>query len=217
MKAIILLVSIAISTLTLAQGTAGIYKIRWFVDKNLTNSFIVNNTNGGFGNTNNSLMIPQQSFDSVLVEIQKIVSEQLHSETQIIYAVNKKGKQIVSGNSMEYVSGLPRATRRQAMKTEYKEYYVKFKIYVGANKGMGLGGNEVASYTRLRPYVRVKMKAYGVDKRCKFRKNARQGGFDTVGSLQFNLGGVSVTNTNALPIQEIVKMTRAGLEKFKAK
>lgn len=216
MKSIILLLALTISSMTFAQGTAGIYKIRWFVDKNLTNSFVVNNTNGGFGNTNNTLMIPQQSLDSVLVEIQKIVSEQLHAESQIIYALNKKGKQIVSGNSMEYVGGLPRATRRQAMKTEYKEYYVKIKIYVGVNKGMGIG-NEVASYTRLRPYVRVKMKAYGVDKRCKFRKKARQGGFDTVGSFQYNLGGVSVTNTNALPIQEIVKMTRAGLEKFKAK
>ena len=215
MKTILFTLFLVISSMSLSQGTAGIYKIRWFVDKNLTNSFMINN-NGGIGSRNNSLMIPQQSYDSIIVEINKIVSEQLHAETQIIYAMNNRGNQIVSGNSMEYVSGLPCANKRQAMKTEYKEYYVKFKIYVGAAKGAGFG-NEVASYSRLRPYVRVKIKAYGIDKRCKFRKHSYKGGFDSIGSMQYNIGGVTMTNTNALPITEIVRMTRIGLETFKNK
>jgi hypothetical protein len=205
------------SLLFLAQNTAGIYKVKWFVDKRLTNRFVVENTGGGMGNFGlNRLEIPAALYDSVLLDIKKNVEHELNTDAMYIYALNSNGVQLRSNATSERVGGLPRGTKRKAMKSEYKEYYVKFKIYVGLNKTFGFG-NEMASYSRLKPYVRVKMKAYGIDRRTKYRKRTRVGGFDGINSFEYNMGGVKVTNSNALPIEEVVDMVFKGLDHFENK
>jgi len=162
------------------------------------------------------LEIPENLYDSVLLEIKNIVEKELQTDAMFIYSLNGKGKQLRTNATSERVGGLPRGSKRKAMKTEYKEYYVKFKIHVGLNKTFGIG-NEFASYNRLKPYVRVKMKAYGIDRRVKFRKRKRTGGFDSISSLEYNLGGVKVTNTDALSINEILDMVFNGLVNFENK
>ncbi|MEY4603763.1 MAG: hypothetical protein RIT43_1055 [Bacteroidota bacterium] len=193
-----------------AQQGAGIYKMHWFVDQRLTNRFTIG-ANGG-----NQLTIPQHLYDSITSEVQKIVQSELHTNVQWLYSLNKKGQERRYPATSQQVGGLPRGTKRQAMATEYLEYYVKVKISVDVHN-IGSIGTEVVSYSRLKPFVKIKMKAYGIDRRRKYRKVARTSNFKSIGSFQYNLGGVTMTNNNALPIEQIVKMVGEGLEKFKNK
>jgi hypothetical protein len=211
MKIYLLLLIAFVQFLSFSQGTTGIYKVRWSIDNRLTNRVVINNN--GFGN---DLNIPQNLYDSVVNEMIRIVAQEMHSDTRLIYPINRNGKEMRTGSSAEQVGGLPRGTKRRAMGTEYMEYYVKFKIRVGVNKTMSLGG-EMASYSRLRPYVRVKMKAFGIDRRVKKRKRVRTGGFNSIGSFEFNMGGTTVTNNNTLPIDEVLDMVFKGLDKFENK
>ena len=214
MKFLLLLLSFSYLSLC-AQTGVGIYKIKWFVDKRLTNRFMMENT--GFGNAGmGRLEIPTGLQDSVIKKVTSIVQDELRTDVAILFPTNSKGKALQSAAGLEWVGGLPRGTRKQAIKTEYKEYYVKFKIHVGVNKVLTIG-NEAANYSRLHPYVRVKMKAYGVDRRLKFRKRSRKSGFNSLGSFEFNVGGVTMTNSNALPIVEIVNMVFQGLQRFEEK
>lgn len=215
MKTRLLLLILSLQFLSFAQGTAGIYKVKWFIDKRLTNEVIIN-ANGGGNFGLDRLTIPPALYDSVVAEIQKIVQQDLRSDAQYIYPLSRSGRELRTNNTAEQVGGLPRGTKRKAMGTEYKEYYVKFKIHVGLNKTFGIGG-EVASYSRLKPFVRVKMKAYGLDRRVKYRKTTRLGDFKSIGSFEYNLGGVTVTNTNGLPIEEVLDMVFKGLDKFENK
>ena len=184
--------------------------MHWFVDHRLTNSFTIG-ANGG-----NQLTIPKHLFDSITTEVHKIVQSELHSDVQWLYSLNKRGQERRYASTSQQVGGLPRGTKRQAMATEYLEYYVKVKISVDVHNIASIG-TEVVTYSRLRPFVKVKMKAYGIDRRRKYRKVARTSNFKSIGSFQYNIGGVTMTNNNALPIEQIVKMVGEGLEKFKNK
>lgn len=195
-----------------SQGTAGIYKVRWHVDKRLTNNFTVDNA---FGNQNN-LNIPAQIYDSVVQRIIQVVTEDLRTDTRMLYVTNDRGNQLVTPSRIDQVGGLPRGTKRKAMQTEYLEYYVKFRIRVGVNKS-GTIGNEMVNYSRLRPYVRVKMKAHTLNRWQTRRKSVRKGGFPSIGSVEFQVGGTTMTNNNALPIEQIAAMIFQGLEKFNQK
>ena len=211
MQKILLFIFLMFNVFAFSQGTAGIYKFRWNMDKRLTNRFVVNN-----GGMQNRQEIPTQLYDSVLNVVNRIVTQELRSDTKLLYSVNRKGKERQTISTADQVGGLPRGTKRKAMGTEYLEYYVKFKIRVGVNKTFTIG-NEMASYSRLRPYVKVKMKAYGIDRRVKLRKRTRLGEFKSIDSFEYNLGGTTVTNTNALPIEEVLDMVFKGLEKFENK
>jgi len=210
-KTVLLTLVLYISLIAHAQPTgAGIYKMRWFVDKRLTNSFTINNA----GTT--PLNIPTALCDSVVNEVMKLVKDELFTQVRLIYPLNNKGNEMRYVTTTDLVGGLPRGTKKKAMKTEYLEYYVKFKINVGVNS-IGSVGGEVASYSRLKPYVRIKMKAYGLDRRVKRRKVARTAKFSSIGSFQYNIGGVTMTNTNAIPVEQVVSMVFQGLDKFKNK
>jgi hypothetical protein len=200
---------LAVNTLS-GQSNAGIYKFRWRIDNRLVNNFVVNNTSG------NDLAIPTALYDSILSRVDKLVSQEMQSETHLLYPLNKKGKELKTWSSSSQVGGLPRGTKRKAMRTEYLDYYVKFKILVDVNKTMTFG-NTAASFSRLKPYVRIKMRVYGVDKRLKRHKQIRLGGFDSIGSFEFNVGGTTVTNSNALPIEQVLDMIFKGLLKFENK
>lgn len=195
-----------------AQSTAGIYKIRWHVDKRLTNNFTINT---GFGNRN-ELIIPNALYDSVLNRVVHVVTQELRTDTRLVYLTNDRGNQLLTPSTIDQVGGLPRGTKRKAMKTEYMEYYVKFRIRVGVNKS-GTVGTETMNYSRLRPYVRVKMKAYTLSFWQTRRKSVRKGGFPSIGSFEFQVGGTTMTNNNALPIEQVVNMVFQGLEKFEQK
>ena len=210
-KAVLFMLVLCATKFFFAQPTgAGIYKMRWFVDKRLTNSFTINNVG------TQPLTIPANLYDSVVNEVVKLVKDELFTETRFIYPLNNQGSEMRYMTTSELVGGLPRGTKKKAMKTEYMEYYVKFKIMVGVNSIGSIGG-EVISYARLRPYVRVKMKAYGLDRRVKRRKSVRTAKFSSIGSFEYNVGGVTMTNNNALPIEQVVSMVFQGFEKFKSK
>lgn len=193
-----------------SQTSAGIYKFKWRVDNRLVNAFVVNNAGG------NELTIPTVLYDSILSRVDRLVSQEMQAETHLIYPINKKGKELKTWSTSSQVGGLPRGTKRKAMRTEYLDYYVKFKIIVDVNKTMTVG-NTAANFSRLKPFVRVKMRVYGVDKRLKRRKQIRLGGFDSINSFEFTMGGTTVTNSNALPIEQIVDMIFKGLLKFENK
>lgn len=209
-KITLLFVSFSLSLVSFSQSTAGIYKFRWRVDNRLTNNFVVNN-NGG-----NQLMIPTALYDSVMRRVNQLVSQEMQCETRLLYPLNKKGKELKTSSTTSQVGGLPRGTKRKAMRAEYLDYYVKFKIIVGVNKTMTVGTTG-ANYSRLKPYVKVKMRVYGVDKRLKRSKQSRQGGFNSIGSFEFNMGGTTVTTTNALPIEQVMDMIFKGLTRFENK
>lgn len=210
MQKIIVIIFLLIGISVFSQGTAGIYKFKVNIDQRLTNQLVVNNMN------QNQLNIPNVLNDSILSYVKRLVTQEVFAKTQWLFPLDKKGEPKKTGSSATQLGDMPRGTKRQAMKTEYLEYYVKFKIRVGVNKTMTVG-NQVASYSRLKPYVRVKMKAYGVDRRVKRRKQIRLGGFKSIGSLDMNIGGTTMTQTNALPIEEIMDMIFKGLVKFEEK
>jgi len=209
-KITFLFFSLFLSLVSFSQSTAGIYKFRWRVDNRLTNNFVVNN-NGG-----NQLMIPTALYDSVMRRVNQLVSQEMQCETRLLYPLNKNGKELKTFSSSSQVGGLPRGTKRKAMRTEYLDYYVKFKIIVGVNKTMTVGATG-ANYSRLKPYVKVKMRVYGIDKRMKRSKQSRQGGFNSIGSFEFNMGGTTVTTSNALPIEQVMDMIFKGLTRFESK
>lgn len=211
MQKILLFIFLSAYLTSVAQGTAGIYKFRWTIDSRLRNRVVINNA--GDRNQNN---IPTHLYDSVVNRVRKIVASELHTDTHYLYSLDKKGRERRMANTSDQIGGLPRGTKRQAMGTEYLEYYVKFKIRVDLNKTVSFG-TEVASYSRLKPYVRVKMKAYGVDRRLKERKSSRTGGFKSIGSFNINVGGTTVTNTETPPIEEVLDMVFKGLIKFEEK
>jgi hypothetical protein len=202
--------SILINLGTFSQTSAGIYKFKWRVDNRLVNNFIVNNSGG------NELRIPTALYDSVLSRVDKLVSQEMQTETHLLFPLNNKGKELRSWSSSSQVGGLPRGTKRRAMRTEYLDYYVKFKIIVDVNKTTTVG-NTAASFSRLKPVVHIKMRAYGVDKRLKRRKQIRLGGFDGINSFEFNVGGTTVTNSKAMPIEQVLDMIFQGLLKFENK
>lgn len=212
MKSIITFFLFAVFTYssTLSQSTAGIYKFRWRVDSRLTNNFVVNN-NGG-----NQLTIPTVLYDSVLRRVNQLVSQEMQCNTHMLYPINDKGKELKTPSTSGQVGGLPRGTKRRAMRTEYLDYYVKFKIIVGVNKTMTVGTTG-ANYSKLKPYVKVKMRVYGINKRLQRSKQCRQGGFNSIGSFEFNVGGTTITNTNAMPIEQVLDMIFKGLNKFESK
>jgi hypothetical protein len=78
-------------------------------------------------------------------------------------------------------------------------------------------GTTGANYSRLKPYVKVKMRVYGINKRLQRSKQCRQGGFNSIGSFEFNVGGTTITNTNAMPIEQVLDMIFKGLNKFESK
>lgn len=210
MQKVLLFLFLSASLTALSQGTAGIYKFRWTIDSRLTNRVVVNNAGRG------RINIPTLLYDSVVNRVRKIVAAELHTETHYLYSLDKKGRERKMANTTDQIGGLPRGTKRQAMGTEYLEYYVKFKIRVDLTKTVSIG-TDVASYSRLKPYVRVKMKAYGVDRRLKERKSCRTGGFKSIGSFNVNIGGTTVTNTEAPPIEQVMDMVFKGLIKFEEK
>lgn len=198
-----------------AQESAGIYKFRWFVDKRITNSVVIENEGAG-GNWANQLVIPQNLMDSVERMVKRLVAQEMRMETTYFFPQSNRGKDLKTATTAESVGGLPRGTRRRAMRTEYHQHYVKFKIQVGLNKtfGIGLGG---ANYSRLKPYVRVKMKSKGIARGSRYRKVTREGGFEGMNSFEYQVGGVTVTNTNALPVEQVFEMVIKGLQKFENK
>jgi hypothetical protein len=202
--------SILINMGALAQTSAGIYKFKWRVDNRLVNNFIVNNAGG------NDLRIPTLLYDSVMRRVNQLVSQEMQCSTRLLYPLNDKGKELQTASTSSQVGGLPRGSKRRAMRTEYLDFYVKFKIIAGVNKTMTIGGT-TANYSRLKPYVKVKMRVYGIDKRIKRSKQSRQGGFNSIGSFEFNMGGTTVTNTNALPIEQVLDMIFKGLTRFESK
>jgi hypothetical protein len=212
MYRILLLSFMLFSFAVYSQGTAGIYKVRWHVDKRLTNNFTIDN---GFGSQNN-LTIPNHLYDSVVQRIIQVVTEDLRTETRLLYLTNDRGNQLVTSSRIDQVGGLPRGTKRKAMHAEYLEYYVKFRIHVGVTKS-GTIGNEMVNYSRLRPYVRVKMKAKTLNRFQTKRKSVRQGGFPSIGSVEFQVGGTTMSNNNALPIEQVVNMVFKGLSRFESK
>lgn len=212
MNRILLFVFVLSYISSFSQGTAGIYKVRWHVDKRLTNNFTVNN---GFGNQNN-LNIPPQLYDSVVNRIVQVVTHDLRTDTRMLYLTNDRGNQLLTPTRIDQVGGLPRGTKRKAMQAEYLEYYVKFRIRVGVTK-TGTIGNETVNYSRLRPYVRVKMKAKTLNRFQTKRKSIRRGGFPSISSIEFQVGGTTMTNNNALPIEQVVDMVFRGLDKFDEK
>ena len=209
-KITLLLFNILFHTIASAQTSAGIYKFKWRVDNRLVNNFIVNNAGG------NDLRIPTLLYDSVMRRVNQLVSQEMQTETHLLYPLNDKGVELRTWSTPSQVGGLPRGSKRRAMRTEYLDFYVKFKIIAGVNKTMTIGGT-TANYSRLKPYVKVKMRVYGIDKRIKRSKQSRQGGFNSIGSFEFNMGGTTVINTNALPIEQVLDMIFKGLTRFENK
>ncbi|MES2799791.1 MAG: hypothetical protein V4638_07225 [Bacteroidota bacterium] len=215
MRTIVLLSFIFFQTVAFAQEGAGIFKFRWFIDKQLTNDVIV--TNGNAGNFGvRTLQIPQHLYDSVLSVVKRIAGQELRTDAKYIFPVNRRGKELKTSNGAEYVGNLPRGTRRQAMRSEYIENYVKVKIQVGLNKTVGIGIG-VASYSRLRPYVRVKMKSYLGGRKVTYRKTTRNSDFPSLSSFEIDMGNTTVTNTNSMPIEQVLDMVFKGLDKFENK
>ena len=196
-----------------SQSSAGIYKMNWRIDKRLTTGFKMEIAGQGSTQDLNRFRMPDNLRDLVLEELLSTSNYVLNSSTELIYRKRKNGNSIVSFSSQENVGGLPRSSKRAAIKEFEQDLYVKVYINVGAikNTAFGVLGNGLY---RIRPTVTVKIKVFGPDRKKVLKKKIRLTDFERLNSVSYNIGNTTVTNSQTLNAEEISDMVLKALRQM---
>lgn len=191
---------------------AGIFKVRLMVDKALTSSVTFTTANQS-SNAYSNFRFPSNLQDSIKFYIQKTVKSQLFKESNFIYDLKADGSKRATLETGTYAGGFPKMTKKRAIFGYEEELYVKVKIKVQGFKGPGLGTMGV-QYSNIHPSVKVKIKAFDIDKKKVFSRKIRLWDFDKLASISFTSQLGSITNTNALNPQQIYQMIKHTLLVF---
>lgn len=212
--------SFLFSVLLLAQATsfaqdsisqAGIFRVRLFVDKALTNQFMVSNVNQN--NIYSGFRFSPAQRDSIMMLIQQTVKAQLFKDAVFIYDVKADGSQRKTLETGTYAGGFPKMTKKRAIFSYEEEIYVKVRLKVESFSGpkYGIAG---VQYANLHPSVKFKMKAFDSSKKKIYSRKIRLWDFDKVSSLSFSNQITTVTQTNALTSEQIYQMIRHTIRVF---
>ena len=116
MKTFVFLLIISFSFSSFTQHSTGIYKLTWRIDKRLTTAFRMETQNQGVIQDVHSFRMPDHHRDAVIEQTISIVNELLNTNSHLVYRKRKNGNQIATYASQEYVGGLPRSTKKKAIK-----------------------------------------------------------------------------------------------------
>lgn len=191
---------------------AGIFKVRLLVDKALTSSVTFTTANQS-SNAYSNFRFPSNLQDSIKFYIQKTVKSQLFKEAEFIYDLKADGSKRRTLETGTYAGGYPKMTKNRAIFAYEEEVYVKVKIKVQAYSGPSLGLMGV-QYSNIHPSVKVKIKAFDIDKKKVFSRKIRLWDFDKISSVSYTGQFGSITNTNALNPQQIYQMIKHTLLVF---
>lgn len=216
MKIFVFLLIISFSFSSFTQHSTGIYKLTWRIDKRLTTAFRMETQNQGVIQDVHSFRMPDHHRDAVIEQTISIVNELLNTNSHLVYRKRKNGNQIATYASQEYVGGLPRSTKKKAIKEFEQDLYAKVYINVSAFRTSSLGASILnTGVSRLRPFVRIKIKAYGADRRRVYRKKIKLTDFDKLRSVSYTVGGTTVTRSQTLKDFEIKDMVVRALKGMK--
>ena len=197
-----------------AQNTAGIYKIRFIIDQDLTNEVRIKvageTTPDRFDVTRT---FPNNLIDSIHNVITKTVAKQLSANALIFYKKNRKGQEIKSYGSSTSLEGMPRNRLKKAILVEEKDYYVRVRINYSARGGIGTSflGTTV---TNIRPVVTIKIVAFNVEKKRVYSKKVRVKDFSRLRAVENTIGSVSVRRSEVISPVEIYQMLQRTLEEY---
>ena len=197
-----------------AQNTAGIYKIRFIIDQDLTNEFRVKvageTTPDRFNLTRT---FPNNLIDSIHNVITKTVSKELSANATVFYKKNRKGQDIKSYGSSTSLEGMPRNRLKKAILAEEKDYYVRIKINFSARGGIGSSffGTTV---TNIRPVVTIKIAAFDVEKKRVYSKKVSVKDFSRLRAVENTIGSVSVRRSEVISPVEIYQMLQRTVEEY---
>jgi hypothetical protein len=197
-----------------AQNTAGIYKIRFIIDQDLTNEVRVNisgeTTPDRFNVTST---FPNNLIDSIHNVITKTVAKQLASNTSILYKKNRKGQDVKSYGSSTSLEGMPRNRLKKAILAEEKDFYVRVRINFSTRGGIGTSflGTTV---TNIRPVVIMKIVAFSVEKKRVYSKKVRVRDFSRLRAVENTIGSVSIRRSEVLLPIEIYTMLERTVEEY---
>jgi hypothetical protein len=197
-----------------AQNTAGIYKIRFIIDQDLTNEVRIKvageTTPDRFNLTRT---FPNNLIDSIHNVITKTVAKQLSANALIFYKKNRKGQDIKSYGSSTSLEGMPRNRLKKAILVEEKDYYVRVRINYSARGGIGTSflGTTV---TNIRPVVTIKIVAFNVEKKRVYSKKVRVKDFSRLRAVENTIGSVSVRRSEVISPVEIYQMLQRTLEEY---
>lgn len=197
-----------------AQNTAGIYKIRFVIDQDLTNEVrikVAGETTPDRFNVTRTF--PNNLIDSIHNVITKTVAKQLSANTSIFYKKNRKGQDIKSYGSSTSLEGMPRNRLKKAILAEEKDYYVRVRINYSARGGIGTSflGTTV---TNIRPVVTIKIVAFNVEKKRVYSKKVRVKDFSRLRAVENTIGSVSVRRSEVISPVEIYQMLQRTLEEY---
>jgi hypothetical protein len=197
-----------------AQNTAGIYKIRFIIDQDLTNEVrikVAGETTPDRFNVTRTF--PTNLIDSIHNVITKTVAKQLSANASIFYKKNRKGQDIKSYGSSTSLEGMPRNRLKKAILAEEKDYYVRVKINYSARGGIGTSflGTTV---TNIRPVVTIKIVAFNVEKKRVYSKKVRVKDFSRLRAVENTIGSVSVRRSEVISPVEIYQMLQRTVEEY---
>jgi hypothetical protein len=197
-----------------AQNIAGIYKIRFIIDQDLTNEVLIKvageTTPDRFNVTRT---FPTNLIDSIHNVITKTVAKQLSANASIFYKKNRKGQDIKSYGSSTSLEGMPRNRLKKAILAEEKDYYVRVRINYSARGGIGTSflGTTV---TNIRPVVTIKIVAFNVEKKRVYSKKVRVKDFSRLRAVENTIGSVSVRRSEVISPVEIYHMLQRTVEEY---
>lgn len=194
------------------SAQAGIFKVRLLVDKALTSSVTLTTANQS-SNTYSSFRFPSNLQDSIKFYIQKTVKSQLFKESNFIYDLKADGSKRATLETGTFAGGYPKMTKKRAIFGYEEELYIKIKIKVQGYNGPSFGAMGI-QYSNIHPTVKVKMKAFDVDKKKVFSRKIRLWDFDKLNSLSYTNPLGTITTTKALNPEQIYQMIKHTLMVF---
>jgi hypothetical protein len=200
-----------------AQSSAGIYSIRFYVDRRLVNPVQVT-TNGSALQQGalNRVRLSDENIDSIKAVITRTVSSELNTKSECVYRKNKRGRDIKTFDGGNVVRGMPLSSKRQAIHEFDKDYYVQVRVSYSIASGVNLV-NPILGTSRYRPLVYIQIIAFNAEKKRVYTKNVSVRDFDKLQSFQYTVNGVTVRNAEVLQPQQIYEMLVRSLQELIAR
>ena len=167
--------------------------------------------------------LEQYTTDDAIQDVRKIkqiveqgVGKELYAVAECQYLKKENGKLKTTYNSGQYVGGLPKGSKKKAVFAFEKDLYVFLRIRINAFRGVQLGGANL-NYSKVRPYVFIRLKAFDETRKKVYSKKIRIFDFEKLESVQYTLGSVSVRNSEIITPDQICAMLKKTFSKMSEK
>ncbi len=199
-------------------ATTAIYDFDWIIDPELVNRTTFDMPNDGIsGNGFDLVFVSRNMLDSVVRAIEILVGEKVPSTAKCVYRSDRLGRQIATRNTVQTVGGLPSSSRKKALLGFERDYYADVLLKFGTTRGPIIGDVYGTNVSRIRPYVLLKIKVFDQEKKRVYRNRVRLRNFKKITRLQVSVGGLNMTNRNALSQEQISEMVFMAIEALRNK